>query len=306
MSGKSNSKSPVKSGAAATPAAKVTSSKKNGGGGLTVWRGALLALVVVLAAVALQQWSRSSGVAAPTATRTPPRVKSDEPAVTVQSETFSVGATEDAEDDSVEHVHINLKAQPEPERGGIELEVVERDSTQASDVDAYVQHVQSVWSSYSDDAPAQAKLSLSTDADTARLESVALLLQDHAGLVEFMMFPANPEHLRESPSLNALAPAARHEARKRVTDEWRSRAKDYVYLQRAVVAFRDQLWALIGDFEDVAKLKPKQFLALSPMERQIIAKTVAPDAQIYSQISFSIRSHLFWEFLADQLHTHQI
>jgi hypothetical protein len=304
MSGKSNSKSPAKSGAAATPAAKVTSSKKSGGS--TVWRGALLALVVVLAAVALQQWSRSSGAAAPTAAHTAARVESDEPAVTVQSETLSVGATADADDDSVEHVHINLKAQPEPERGGIELEVVERSSTQASDVDAYVQHVQSVWSSYSDDAPAQTKLSLSTDADTARLESVALLLQDHTGIVEFMMFPANPEHLRESPSLNALAPAARHEVRKRVTDEWRSRAKDYVYLQRAVVAFRDQLWALVGDFEDAAKLKPKQFLALSPMERQIIAKSVAPDAQIYSQISFSIRSHLFWEFLADQLHTHQI
>lgn len=295
MSGKA-AKAPAKAAAPKKPdVPRVTSSNKatstNNSNNGSVWRALLLAVVVLLAAVAYQQWS-STNVA---------QVVVDEtPAVSVQSETFTVGGA--ADDDSVEHVHINLKASPEPEEGGIELEVAERgDAAPPVDLGAYVKHVESVWADYVDAAPAEPKIELSADPATRRLEAIALLLQDHAGVVEFMTFPANPETLRESPSIKALEPDRRAHVLKRATAQWRERVDNYFALQRAATAFRDQLWALVGDFETDVKITPKAFLALSPMERQVIAKQVPADAEVFGQIAFTLRSHMFWEFLDEHL-----
>ena len=277
-------------------AARVTSSAAAGarGSGSGVWRTVLLAALVVLAGVAYQQWSGDAPVAAPAARDEP------SPAVSVQSETFTVGGAA-GDDDSVEHVHISLKANPEPEQGGLELDVAERADAPAVDLGAYIQHVESVWATYVDSAPAEPKIELSADPATRRLESIALLLQDHAGVVEFMSFPANPETLRQSPSIKALEPERRAHVLKRAAAQWRERVENYFALQRAATAFRDQLWALVGDFETDTKLTPKAFLALSPMERQVVAKQVPADAELFGQVAFTVRSHMFWEFLDEHL-----
>jgi hypothetical protein len=235
-----------------------------------------------------------------------PVVEEEEPSSTVTSETVRVG---DAEDDSVEHVHINLKANARADEGGLELDIAEADAAAkaaTADVEAYIAHIEAQWTDFVHDADPVAPFVFSDDAATRRLESIALLLADHAALAEFMAFPYTPDHLRESPTLNTLDLAKRSLAIRRVTDHWRQRAANYHGLQRAATAFRDQLWSLVGDFEDATKLSPKDFLQLSRMERQIAAKEVKPDHDLFSQIQFSVRSHLFWEFLDDVLASKEI
>jgi hypothetical protein len=116
---------------------------------------------------------------------------------------------------------------------------------------------------------------------------------------------ARPPPLSRPRSRRSISPSVALAIR-RVTDHWRQRAANYHGLQRAATAFRDQLWSLVGDFEDATKLSPKDFLQLSRMERQIAAKEVKPDHDLFSQIQFSVRSHLFWEFLDDVLASKEI
>lgn len=266
-----------------------------------------LSLIVVLAAVLYQggYFASLTQVDKSNNNNKSPVVQPTEPESSVTSETIRVGTPNagNAEDDSVEHVHINLKANARADEGGLELDVAAADDAAkaGADVAAFVAHVEAQWTDFVDDSVPEPKFQLSDDAPTRRLESIALLLLDHAALAEFMAFPYSPDHLRSAPSLKALDIAKRSTAFRRVTDHWRERSSNYHGLQRAATAFRDQLWSLVGDFEDATKLTPEAFLQLSRMERQIAAKDVPDSHELFRQIRYSIRSHLFWEFLDDTL-----
>jgi hypothetical protein len=73
-----------------------------------------------------------------------PVVEEEEPSSTVTSETVRVGtpSTAGVEDDSVEHVHINLKANARADEGGLELDVAAAGDAAAkaatADVAAYI------------------------------------------------------------------------------------------------------------------------------------------------------------------------
>jgi hypothetical protein len=288
----SNNK-PPKSGAAAGNSSRRSSS----------WLWLVLSVAVLLAGVLYQNGYFSSPLPS---NDKPPVVKPPaEPESSVTSETIRVGSPSSAgaEDDSVEHVHINLKANARADEGGLELDVAAADESAkaGADVAAYVAHVEAQWTDFVDDSVPEPKIQLSDDAPTRRLESIALLLLDHAALAEFMAFPYTPDHLRSSPSLKALDVAKRSAAFRRITDHWRQRSSNYHGLQRAATAFRDQLWSLVGDFEDATKLAPEAFLQLSRMERQIAAKEVPDSHELFRQVRYSTKSHLFWEFLDDTM-----
>lgn len=268
------------------------------------WLWLVLSVAVLIAGVLYQNGYFSSPL--PSNDKSTVVKAPTEPESSVTSETIRVGtpSTAGVEDDSVEHVHINLKANARADEGGLELDVAaagDESAKAGADVAAYVAHVEAQWTDFVDDSVPEPKFQLSDDAPTRRLESIALLLLDHAALAEFMAFPYTPDHLRSSPSLKALDVAKRSTAFRRITDHWRQRSSNYHGLQRAATAFRDQLWSLVGDFEDATKLAPEAFLQLSRMERQIAAKEVPDSHELFRQIRYSTKSHLFWEFLDDTM-----
>ena len=117
-----------------------------------------------------------------------------------------------------------------------------------------------------------------------------------AALVEFLHFPHAPVNLETSPTLSAMSVDDRRAALQQlfafVLEALRNEYYRHVKMSEG---FRDSVWALVGDFEDEVGSEPQQYVHLSLMEREILAKTLSPDSKLFDTMEHAQRNFMFWD-----------